>query len=66
MGKIVAAVRRAVSAVRTALAYVRTHKKAVMTVAVAVVGLVAHFVPSLPADDVLRYVAAVLDAVAHL
>jgi hypothetical protein len=53
-----------VTRARAVLAYVRTHRALVTSVAVAVVGLVAHFVPALPADDILRYVAYVLDAVA--
>ena len=64
MKNFAARVRVVVGYVRGALSYVKTHRKTVSAVAVAVVGLVAHFVPSLPADDVLRYVAAVLDAVA--
>lgn len=63
MSRILSAVHTAAGHVRTALTYVREHKAAVSAAAVAVVGLVAHFVPSLPADDILRAIAALLSAV---
>lgn len=63
METVVSAVRLAAERVRTALDYVREHKGRVSAVSAVVVGLVAHFVPSLPADDILRTIASLLSAV---
>lgn len=49
---------------KVVLTYVRTHKKLIATAVAAAVALTARFVPSLPADDILRDVAAVLDLIA--
>lgn len=49
-----------VARIRRTLHYVRTHKAQLATLSVLAVGLVSRYVPSFPADEVLRVVGVLL------